>query len=84
MYNYKKVSPYDQVKEGTTEREQQLMAPILETLDEQSHEDICLALVAWLRFGIRREFWDPELNDVFIQLIDLIIKERGLSIFYNK
>lgn len=78
------ITPFQQVWNATSNREHQLIKPILDPLDLQHQEDICLALVAWLRFGIRREFWDPELNDVFIQLIDLIIKERGLSIFYNK
>lgn len=78
------ITPFQQVWNATSNREHQLIKPILDPLDLQQQEDICLALVAWLRFGIRREFGDPELNDVFIQLIDLIIKERGLSIFYNK
>lgn len=77
------ITPFQQVWNATSNREHQLIKPILDPLDLQKKEDICLALMAWLKFGIRRPFADEMLSAILTEIIDLLINERGLSIFFN-
>ena len=68
----KSVNPQQQLWESTPEAYHGYLACMLGHLKKESQEDICIALVAYIRFGLRRPFGDPFMKLVFNLCIDLL------------
>lgn len=69
----KHVSPLDQalgcLKQDTHKH---ILVQNLEPLNTQSREDLCLAIVAYVRFGMKRPFANPLMQVIFQSFIELL------------
>lgn len=73
MGKRKFITPLDQcLSELQTEAQKHLLMQNLEPLNEQSREDLCLAIVAYIRFGIKRPFGNPLMHVIFTSYIEVI------------
>ena len=74
----KKVTPKDQLVDLLwTHEEVEALILWLEPLIPPCRDDLCLAVVAWLRFRIRRPFQNPVMLMAFESLIALINQNRS-------
>ena len=48
-----------------TDEQKHLLMQIIEPLNEQCREDLLLAVVAYIRFGIKRPFANPLMQVIF-------------------
>lgn len=63
------ITPRQQLWGLTTREEHGLLQRVLGRLTRQEREDMCLALVAWLRFRVHRQFADRTLQVILWGLI---------------
>lgn len=69
----KKISPLDQAL-GTlkTDDQKHILMQNLDPLNAQAREDLCLAIVAYQRFKIKRPFCNPLLHVIFTSFIEIL------------
>ena len=69
----KKITPLDQTLGLLqTEEQKHLLMQNLEPLNEQCREDFLLAVVAYIRFGIKRPFANPLMQVIFTSYCDFL------------
>lgn len=69
----KHVTPLDQAL-GCLKKEyhKHILMQNLEPLNEQTREDICLAIVSYVRFGIKRPFSNPLTQVIYTSFIEIL------------
>lgn len=67
-----RITPQQQLWKETPEQYHVRLASVLAHLKLGSQEDLCLALVAYIRFGIRRTFANQFMDMVFADCIDML------------
>lgn len=69
----KHVTPLDQALSCLTEEyHKHILVQNLEPLNAQTREDICLAIVSYVRFGIKRPFSNPLTQVIYQSFIELL------------
>lgn len=69
----KRITPLDQAL-GTlkTDAQKHILMQNLDPLNAQAREDLCLAIVAYQRFKIKRPFSNPLLHVIFTSFIEIL------------
>lgn len=75
---YKKATPKDQLI-GLLQTQEEVEALILwlEPLIPPCRDDLCLGVVAWMRFRIRRPYPNPLLQMAFDSFVQIVEKNRS-------
>jgi len=73
MENKKPISPQQQLWKETSVVQQQKLAPLLRIVKPRYQEDLCLGLVAYIRFDIYRPFANPVMQCLYEQCIDIVL-----------
>lgn len=69
----KKITPLAQALSClTTDAQKHILMQNLDPLNAQAREDICLAIVAYQRFGLKRPFSNPLLQVIFTSFIEIL------------
>lgn len=69
----KHVTPLDQVlSELQTDAQKHILMQNLDPMNAQAREDLCLAIVAYQRFGIKRPFSNPLMHVIFTSFIEIL------------
>ena len=66
------LTPQQQVWELTDDATQKILREVLRRLKKRDQEDLCYALIAYLRYGIRRPFESMFMEVLFECFIDLV------------
>lgn len=74
----KRISPQEQAMNLLDTTEKSILLQNLEPLNEQSREDLCLAIVAYCRFRVNRTFSNSLLNVIYQSFIELINKRNSI------
>ena len=74
----KKITPEQQAMNLLDATEKSILLQNLEPLNEQSKEDLCLAIVAYCRFRIHRTFPNQLLQVIYQSFIELIDKRNSI------
>jgi len=66
------LTPQQQLWNETSDEQHLELAKVLRLLKKRSQEDLCLGLVAYLRFGICRPFHDPLMQSLYQQCLMIV------------
>lgn len=69
---FRRVTPWQQLWGLLSEEQQQIVRTVFRRLKKRDQEDICYALLAYLRFRITREFKSPFMQVIYLSLIELV------------
>lgn len=69
----KRTSPFNQlVRLLQTQEQKEILVETLEPLKPEYRDDLCLAFVAYIRFGIRRPFDNNLMTVLFISYCEVL------------
>lgn len=69
----KKISPLDQALGCLqTDAQKHILMQNLDPLNAQAREDLCLAIVAYQRFKIKRPFSNPLMHVIYQSFIEIL------------
>lgn len=69
----KKISPIDQALSVLElDHQKHILMQNIEPLNEQARVDLCLAIVAYQRFKIKRPFSNPLLQVIYTSFIEIL------------
>lgn len=69
---FRRVTPWQQLWGLLNEEQQQIVRTVFRRLKKRDQEDLCYALLAYLRFRITREFKSPFMQVIYLSLIELV------------
>lgn len=67
-----KITPWQQLWKLLSEEQQKIVSMVFRRLKKRDQEDICYAMVAYIRFHIKRDFICPFMQFIFLSMIDLV------------
>lgn len=68
----RRVTPWQQLWDLLSEEQQQIVRMVFRRLKRRDQEDLCYAMVAYIRFRITRDFTSPFMQVIYLSLIDLV------------
>lgn len=69
----KRISPFNQLfKLLHTQEQKDILVETLEPLKPEYRDDLCLAFVAYIRFGLRRPFTNKLMTVLFLSYCDVL------------
>ncbi len=71
-----KKSPQQQLWALLNEAQQQICRQVFRRLKKRDQEDLCYAMIAYIRFGIERPFESPFMHVIFVSFTELINKNN--------
>lgn len=66
------ITPWQQLWKLLGEEQQKIVRTVFRRLKKRDQEDLCYAMVAYIRFGITRDFPCPFMQVLYLSLIDLV------------
>lgn len=72
MENMKPRTPQQQLWTLLSQKEQQMVRMVFRHLKKRDQQDLCYALIAYIRFGIVRHYSCPFMQCAYLAFIELI------------
>lgn len=77
MAKQKKVTPFCQLfRELKTQQEKDILYESVEPLRDDYRDDLCLSILAYVKFGVPRKFDNPLMQVIYQSYIELLDKGR--------
>lgn len=68
----RRLTPQQQLWELIDVYQQDIIRKVFRRLKKRDQEDLCYSMVAYIRFGILRDFPCPFLQTLFLSFVDLV------------
>lgn len=69
---FRRLTPWQQLWELLNEEQQRIVRTVFRRMKRRDQEDLCYAMVAYLRFHITRDFPCPFMQVIYLSFIDLV------------
>lgn len=69
---FRRVTPWQQLWELLSEEQQQIVRMVFRRLKKRDQEDLCYAMIAYIRYHIIRDFPSPFMQVIYLSFIDLV------------
>ena len=69
---FRRVTPWQQLWELLSEGQQQIVRTVFRRLKKRDQEDLCYAMIAYIRHHITRDFTSPFMQVIYLSFIDLV------------
>lgn len=69
---FRRITPWQQLWELLNEEQQRIVRTVFRRMKKRDQEDLCYAMVAYIRFHITRDFPCPFMQVIYLSFIDLV------------
>lgn len=69
---FQSVTPWQQLWALLNEEQQSIVRTVFRRMKKRDQEDLCYAMVAYIRFRITRDFLCPFMQVIYLSFIDLV------------